>query len=538
MTTYYVKTDGDDGLDGLSEANAWLTIAHAQSNIIANDEVSIAAGTYNETSAFIFNPPAGTIWTGADINDPALTKLFTIHYDNDFTITNDNIEIHGCYVGLNTYPTIILNNTGFKMVDCLCGCQLYGLVTDLVLDNVASNSALLLDFTSPYTSINGTFTDVVYPHGMGALFKLSGAGNTVTRFQDYSSLTNYINCSDVNMSDCLFYGLTMWGSTGNSVNLLEVTNKITVLTDASANGQQTITNCKDIAKATVQAGASLTLSWYLKKFYESSNDAWTTIDTSGQPAITIAGGSTDITFTERDFAATPNADIDVLIESWGLTGDQNKSWEVSATGDRTIAFKLGDMLADTSYNLYANGTYAANAVSNASGVLTFPNYTQAYSTVTFSTAIGTPPVPLLTHDEIRTAAITTLQANTDINAAIKTWLRYLINTGQITYPAIYIGEIRQPFDGECGSEVQHTSLAKPMEITVGVLSNTNEGAVTELGTLYELVFDTFKDTPELGLTNFNIHSISQITTKPIPKCGRSVIRAELTLIATWVRSND
>jgi len=140
---------------------------------------------------------------------------------------------------------------------------------------------------------------------------------------------------------------------------------------------------------------------------------------------------------------------------------------------------------------------------------------------------------MLTHDEIRTAAITTLQADTTINAAIKTWLRYLIDTGKIAYPAIYIGTITQPFEGSCGSDEQYTSIADPMQITVGVLSNTHAAEATELGTLYELAYNAFKAAPTLGLSNFTIHNITPITTKPIPKCGRSIIRAEMTLNATW-----
>ena len=141
---------------------------------------------------------------------------------------------------------------------------------------------------------------------------------------------------------------------------------------------------------------------------------------------------------------------------------------------------------------------------------------------------------MLTHDEIRTAVITTLQADVTLNAAIKTWLRYLLNTGKVVYPAIYIGTISQPLDGSCGTPVQSTTIADPMEITVGVLSNTHVAPVTELGTLYELVYNAFMATPTLGISNFKIHGIPKILTKPIPKCGRSIIRAELTLNATWV----
>jgi hypothetical protein len=115
---------------------------------------------------------------------------------------------------------------------------------------------------------------------------------------------------------------------------------------------------------------------------------------------------------------------------------------------------------------------------------------------------------------------------------VKTWLRYLINTGQIVYPAIYVGTISQPLDGSCGTDTQITTIADPMKITVGVLSNTHAAAASELGTLYELVYAKFKAVPELGLSNFKIHHISPIITRPIPKCGRSIIRAEMTLNAT------
>lgn len=139
---------------------------------------------------------------------------------------------------------------------------------------------------------------------------------------------------------------------------------------------------------------------------------------------------------------------------------------------------------------------------------------------------------LLTHDEIRTAVITTLKADLTINAAIKTWLRYLLDPGQIVYPAIYVGTIIQPFDGACGTDDQYTTIADPMKVTVGVLSNFNTDTSGTLGTIYELVYGALKATPELGLSNFRIHSITPIITKPISKCGRAVIKAELTLNAT------
>jgi hypothetical protein len=53
MATYYVSdATGNDGDDGLSEGNAWLTIDHAMNNVAAGDTVWVKAdGTYSEIAA-------------------------------------------------------------------------------------------------------------------------------------------------------------------------------------------------------------------------------------------------------------------------------------------------------------------------------------------------------------------------------------------------------------------------------------------------------------------------------------------------------
>ena len=138
-----------------------------------------------------------------------------------------------------------------------------------------------------------------------------------------------------------------------------------------------------------------------------------------------------------------------------------------------------------------------------------------------------------THDEIRTALITTLQADAILDAAIETWLKYLIDTGQITYPALYVGTITQPFDGPCGTNQQYTTIINPMEITVGVLSDTHKDSAATLGTLYKKVYDVLQADPTIGLPNpFQLRGAKNITTKPLPKCGRAIIRAEITMNAT------
>ncbi len=140
---------------------------------------------------------------------------------------------------------------------------------------------------------------------------------------------------------------------------------------------------------------------------------------------------------------------------------------------------------------------------------------------------------LTTHDEIRTAITSTLQADATLNAAIETWLKYLLASGKIKYPAIYVGTIIQPFEGSCGTNEQRTSAIDPMEITIGVLSNVDDADATELGALYKQVYDLIMATPNIGLTTFRTQGMTKVITMPMPKCGRAITRAEMTFIATW-----
>lgn len=141
---------------------------------------------------------------------------------------------------------------------------------------------------------------------------------------------------------------------------------------------------------------------------------------------------------------------------------------------------------------------------------------------------------LLTHNEIRTAVIATLKADTSVNAAIKGWYRYLLPSST-RYPAVYVGEIVQPLVGACGTDQQYTTIADMMKITTGILCSKqdNDAADDELGTVYELVYDAFGAAPTLGLSNFKIHSITPISTNPAPQYGKFTIGAEITLNTTW-----
>lgn len=140
---------------------------------------------------------------------------------------------------------------------------------------------------------------------------------------------------------------------------------------------------------------------------------------------------------------------------------------------------------------------------------------------------------LLTHDAIRNAITTTLQTDATLTAAIKTWLTYLLDTGKIEYPAIYVDTITQPFEGEGGTYKQHSSIVNPIVIEMGVLSNIHQGQESVLGALYKQVYEVLQENLTVGLDNFHIHDIAMITTKPARKLGRAVAQAKMKLYATW-----
>ncbi len=450
LIEYYIKPGGNDGLDGLSWDNAWATISHAQANVVSGDGqgaspveiadakdlainslgslkwfyldndsggggvwhglfniIHIAAGTYNETPVFIFNPPAWTRWEGAGSGN---TNLFMDSYNNPFVVANDYVGITGCKLG--TYANMHFDlgiTTDNFFIDCLTGCWIQcdwntpGDRTNLYSNNCkAENDGLIVDFVyiAGCQLVNGTFDNLVWEDDKSwGYFALKGTGNTIKNcyLGDFIGTVD-IFCADVSISDSHFDHLELWGSSGNTITDCDFvqTNpdqsyKLNILKDAAADGQQLLIDCS-MKRIAVASGAQLTCDYTDRKFYETSNDLWTTI-TPAKSQIVVAGGSSDITFTERAFLVTTDADIAALIETWDVAGDQNKAWKVEATGARTIAFQLADMLPDTEYNLLVGGAKVSSAVSNGSGVVTFPAYGGTFSEKVFETEVSSGSVP-------------------------------------------------------------------------------------------------------------------------------------------------
>jgi len=84
-TQYYVKTTGNDSLDGLSIGNAWLTIQKAANTMTAGDTVTISAGDYPETVQETTDGSSGS----------------PITYLADGVVTVDQFRVDGEYIVLS-----------------------------------------------------------------------------------------------------------------------------------------------------------------------------------------------------------------------------------------------------------------------------------------------------------------------------------------------------------------------------------------------------------------------------------------------------
>lgn len=387
MTEYYLKTDGNDGLDGLSWATAWETVAHAQVTISPYDMVHIWGGSYPETSTFIFNPPEGTEWMGED--PPLSTHLFNLGgYNNTFVVTNDNVRISNCKVGTFVSPYMQLDCTGFWFSSCEIAIWLQGAAINPRFEGcwIDTNQMCVIDFDTP-SAATGIYWDLGgWQDNASGYCNISGTGHYFQYLVFGTGIGQIrIYCTDITLNYLqLETSMDLWGSSGNTVNNSKYFGAalLHIVKDASADGQQTIHNFEypdlPILKTTVDAGASLTIIQDDRGFLETSNNLRTTITTSNSQLV-VTGAASNVTFTKRPLLITTNANISVLVDTWSVAGDQNKAWKVEATGARTITFQLGDMLPDTKYDLKVGGVKVSDATSNGSGVVTFSPYSGSFS---------------------------------------------------------------------------------------------------------------------------------------------------------------
>jgi len=110
-TTYYVRTDGNDGNAGTSNTSggAWLTINKCTTTIVAGDICRVQSGTYVETATFSNSGTAGNpitiIGDGMPVMDgSALGSAFEINEQSYITI--DGIKMIDYSTGVNIEPSV------------------------------------------------------------------------------------------------------------------------------------------------------------------------------------------------------------------------------------------------------------------------------------------------------------------------------------------------------------------------------------------------------------------------------------------------
>lgn len=130
MATYYVKPGGNDGLDGLSLANAWATVSKALTTAAAGDFINLDNGTYTQ-SVELTPTNSGSAGSGyitiQAINSGAATiAMGAAQTGSIFNFTGKNYwQVQGGIVfqGRTDYGTdhglVYANNTDhFRMTDC------------------------------------------------------------------------------------------------------------------------------------------------------------------------------------------------------------------------------------------------------------------------------------------------------------------------------------------------------------------------------------------------------------------------------------
>ncbi len=369
MTTYYVKTDGDNTKDGLSEANAWETITYALTQMIANDVLNIAAGAYAE----------------------------------DISITTEHITLTGAGSGLVTITKLNLRASYPDVSGLTVTTYLLGdipTITHISLNDVIVEDGSTLTGLDSATINNCDFTGLVFPFNANA----PAFTNCILRAAGANTL--YI-CSSSTLN-ATFENTTILGDPGayKAIRILRGTN--IVFTDTTFEYPE-----KAIE---VRSGATATFIQKNRKVFVGT--VGTNTVTPTESTLIVADG----TYDYRDFVITPDASITILETSlWETSGDQNKAWKVEAIGSRTITFRLTDMQASTRYHLLVDDVKVATELSDSSGVIEF-EYTGSFSEKAFTTEKRPPILP----------PTTTIMTDISLAQYINSQLRKAVAAGNLT----------------------------------------------------------------------------------------------------------
>ena len=286
--TYYVATTGNDSNDGLSPANAWLTIQHAVTTAGAGDTIEVAAGTYPEGSEMTITQDLTII--GADKTSTIITPtggfvgfyLFRVN-GGQFNLSNVTLDGTG-----NLYGGVRYTNPGTGTLD------------NNTLKNIVSPGYMgfgVVVYADNVVISNNTFTTIgrvgVWVGGSNALV----TGNTYT---------------GKDTGDWIDYGVEV-GMGG-----------------VAAITGNTITNCKGVALSDGSGSAAILVT----TFYGAGTTATITGNTltGNTEAIAVGYNTADTSVVTANFNNISGNTYGVYTTSNTVTTDAIHNWWGHASG--------------------------------------------------------------------------------------------------------------------------------------------------------------------------------------------------------------
>lgn len=221
MTTYYVRKSGNDSNDGLSPANAWLTIDKAADEVAAGDTVYIGAGVYRELVTMDTAGESGSPITyvgdidGSQTGDAGIVLVSAFGNDDEAAVRAGCWDMGGRefvvvqnlqFIG--TSSTFVLGNTSSASHIAYEGCRFENCAITLA-GRAATTNAVLIEVNNGATPTGDglQFSNCLF----WGQFKLDWDSND----------TAHVNLK-WRFDNCLFFGHNT--STGNGLHMVRVTN--------------------------------------------------------------------------------------------------------------------------------------------------------------------------------------------------------------------------------------------------------------------------------------------------------------------------
>lgn len=201
MTNYYVKTDGNDALSGLTILDAWQSPATAAQRAQAGDVISLLDGIWNNERVVFANsgidgaPIIMTAYSGTPTLDGTGSTEYGILIDNQEWIIANNIKVlNNTNIGVNVRGSshITIDN----ITAGLCAVKGFSISAhDCVIKNCTAYNNDLHNFAA-YNGAYNTIFENCYSYSYDGLGKYPDYGYTADR-----------GCYNITFRDCLAEGV-------------------------------------------------------------------------------------------------------------------------------------------------------------------------------------------------------------------------------------------------------------------------------------------------------------------------------------------